>query len=441
MNTIRYPATITKSYLFKLSLPIFFSNLAIPLTGMVDTWLMGHEGDVKFLAATSVATSIITMIFWSFGFLRMGTVVLVSQSLGKGDYREIVYITIRNLGIALFIGLIIIFSKQLIFFAIDHFFNLSKEVQDLTYKYISIRLLSAPAELSMYVLVGLFLGLQMTKHSSFMISIFCFLNIVLSIHFVNNLGLSISGVALGTVGSAYLSIFFFLIYTYNFIKDKFKVIPRYRKVYISRKILKLFNINFDIFIRTILITFAFLWFIYQSSLLGEDYLAANTILLQFITLAAFILDAYAFSTEGVVGYSLGRRVLKSFILAVNNSIKLSFFTGLFISFIYLLFFKQIINTLTDLEFLRYLSYGFIFWIIIIPPIASFCYQFDGIFIGTTQTRDMRNGMILSVILFILATNILVKEFNNDGLWFSLLLFMVVRSLSLRIFFNNILKKF
>ena len=247
--------------------------------------------------------------------------------------------------------------------------------------------------------------------------------------------------ALGTVVSAYLSIFLFLIYTYNFIKEKFKIIPRYRKVYISRKILKLFNINFDIFIRTILITFAFLWFIYQSSLLGEDYLAANTILLQFITLAAFILDAYAFSTEGVVGYSLGRRVLKSFILAVNNSIKLSFFTGLFISFIYLLFFKQIINTLTDLEFLRYLSYGFIFWIIIIPPIASFCYQFDGIFIGTTQTKDMRNGMILSVLLFILATNFLVSTFKNDGLWFSLLLFMIVRSISLRIFFNNIIKKF
>ncbi len=441
MNTIRYPATITKIYLFKLSVPIFFSNLAIPLTGLVDTWLMGHEGDVKFLAATSVATSIITMIFWSFGFLRMGTVGLVSQSLGKGDYREIVNTVIRNLGIALFIGLLIIFSKHLIFLAIDRFFDLSNEVQVLAYKYISIRLLSAPAELSLYVLVGLFLGLQMTKHSSFMISIFCFLNIILSIYFVNNLGLSISGVALGTVVSAYLSIFLFLIYTYNFIKEKFKIIPRYRKVYISRKILKLFNINFDIFIRTILITFAFLWFIYQSSLLGEDYLAANTILLQFITLAAFILDAYAFSTEGVVGYSLGRRVLKSFILAVNNSIKLSFFTGLFISFIYLLFFKQIINTLTDLEFLRYLSYGFIFWIIIIPPIASFCYQFDGIFIGTTQTKDMRNGMILSVLLFILATNFLVSTFKNDGLWFSLLLFMIVRSISLRIFFNNIIKKF
>ena len=441
MVTLRYPAKITKTYLFKLSIPIFFSNLVIPLTGLVDTALMGHQGEAKFLAATSIATSVITMIFWSFGFLRMGTVGLVAQALGKGDYREIVYTTIRNLGIALFIGLIILFLKHPILFAIEHFFNTSDDTQFLISKYISIRLLSAPAELSMYVLVGLYLGLQMTKHSSLIISTFCILNIVLSIYFVSYLGLSIAGVALGTVISAYISIFISLLYTYLFIKKKFNIIPRYRKIYISRKLLKLFNINFDIFIRTTLITFAFLWFIYQSSLLGEDYLAINTILLQFITLAAFILDAYAFSTEGVVGYSLGRKVLKSFMMTVNNSIKLSFFTGLVISLIYLIFFKQLINALTDLEFLRYLSYGFIFWVILMPPVASFCYQFDGIFIGTSQTKEMRNSMIFSVAIFIITTNFLVKEYNNDGLWFSLLLFMIMRSLSLRIFFNNITNKF
>ena len=107
MISIKHPATITKTYLFKLSIPIFFSNLFIPLVGLVDTALMGHEENIKFLAATSIATSVITMIFWSFGFLRMGTVGLVAQSLGKGDYREISLITIRALNLAIFIGILI----------------------------------------------------------------------------------------------------------------------------------------------------------------------------------------------------------------------------------------------------------------------------------------------------------------------------------------------
>ena len=184
-----------------------------------------------------------------------------------------------------------------------------------------------------------------------------------------------------------------------------------------------------------------MFFTYQSAKLGEDYLAINTILLQFVTLSAFILDAYAFSTEGVVGYSLGRRVKKSFLLAVANSIQLSIFTAVAISIIYLLFFKNIINILTDLDYLRYLAYSFAFWVIIIPPIASFCYQYDGIFIGTSHTVEIRNSMIFSVGLFLIISYALTNEFGNHGLWFSLLLFMVLRALTLKMFFRNILKKF
>ena len=170
--------------------------------------------------------------------------------------------------------------------------------------------------------------------------------------------MNIYGVALGTVLSAYLSVAIFLIFSFFYIRNKFNIIPRYRKIFISKKLLDLFNINLDIFIRTVLLTFSFLWFIYQSSKISEDYLAANTILLQFIMLASFFLDSYAHSTEGVIGYSLGRKVKKSFLLAVSNSFRLSLITGFIISIIYLLFFKNIINILTDLDYLRFLSYNF-----------------------------------------------------------------------------------
>ena len=440
MPTIKYPAKITKVYLFNLSIPIFFSNITIPLVGLVDTTLMGHMENSKFLVATGISTSVITMIFWSFGFLRMGTTGLVSQSLGKGDYREIVLSVLRNLSLALLISLIIIILQTPILNLIDYFFYNSSETQGLIQKYISIRVWSAPAELSIYVLSGMFIGLQKTKISSLLLSMFSILNIIFSYYFVVNLELNIYGVALGTVISSYLTAVTFLIFSFYYIRNKFNIIPRYRKIFIAKKLFKLLNINFDIFIRTLLLTFSFLWFTYQSSKIGEDYLAINTILLQFIMLASFFLDSYAYSTEGVIGYSLGKKVKKYFLLAVSNSFKLSFTTGLIISIIYLLFFKFIINFLTDLDYLRFLSYSFFIWIVIIPPLASFCYQYDGIFIGASQTKDMRNSMIISFLVFIYVSIILTKILNNHGLWLSLLVFMIMRSLTLRFCFPNIIKK-
>ena len=154
--------------------------------------------------------------------------------------------------------------------------------------------------------------------------------------------------------------------------------------------------------------------------------------MQFIILASFFLDAYAFSTEGVVGFAVGRKNIKSFLTAVKNSIQISFYTALIISLLYLIFSKQIINIITDIEILRFISYKYIIWIVIIPPVASFCYQFDGVFIGATQTKEIRNAMMISVI-FIITSIYLTEYFGNHGLWLSLLLFMIFRSLTLNYF--------
>jgi len=432
---------ISKSYLFKLSIPIFFSNIAIPFVGLVDTGLMGHLGSGKYLAAIGIATSIITMIFWSFGFLRMGTVGLISQSLGRKDWNEITLIFVRNLILATFFGFFIILLKNPILLLIEHFFETSQETQLLIKQYISIRIFSAPAELILYVLVGLYLGLKKTKIVSLGISFFCIGNIILSSIFVIYNNLEIFGVALGTVISAYLTIIVFLLFSYYQLKNKFSITVTTIKIFNTKKMLKLFNINFDIFIRTILITFAFLWFTYQSAKLGENYLAVNTILLQFVMLVSFCLDAYAFSTEAVIGYTIGKKSKKSFLQTVTNSFQLSIFSGLVISLIYLFLFQFIVSTLTDLDYLQYLAFNYFLWIVIIPPIASLCYQFDGIFIGASQTAEMRNAMILSVIIFISSSLFLLNNFGNHGLWLSLLFFMTIRSVTLNYFFNRILKNF
>ena len=253
--------------------------------------------------------------------------------------------------------------------------------------------------------------------------------------------LNIFGVALGTLGASYITLIIFIFFTYNFIIKKFKIVPKFEKLIIKSKLLKLFNINLDIFIRTFFLTFSFLWVTYLGSKLGEDYLAVNTILMQFIILAAFFLDAFAFSTEGIVGFVIGRRNKISFLSVVKNSIQLSFFTALIISVLYLIFFKEIINIITDIEVLRFISYKHFIWIIIIPPFASFCYQLDGIFIGASQTKEIRNAMIVSVLSFIALSIYLTRYFGNHGLWFSLLLFMILRALTLQFYFKKILRKF
>jgi len=432
---------MSKSYIFKLSIPIFFSNIAIPFVGLIDTGLMGHLGNEKFLAAISIATSVITMIFWSFGFLRMGTVGLVAQSLGRKDWNEIILVFIRNLIIALFFGFFIMLLKNPILFLIEHFFNTSQETQLLINKYISIRIISAPAELIIYVLVGLYLGLQKTKTSSLVISFFCIGNIILSSIFVIHFNLEIIGVALGTLISAYITVISFLVISYFQLKNKFYGKLTNKKIFNIKRIFQLFNINVDIFLRTIFLTFSFLWMTYQSSKLGENYLAVNTILIQFIMLASFFLDAYAFSTEAIIGYTIGKKSKNLFLQTVINSFQLSIFSGLLISLLYFFSFQFIVNQLTDLDYLRYLVFNYFIWIIIIPPVASLCYQFDGIFIGAAQTAEMRNGMILSVIIYIISSHFLVNNFGNHGLWIALLFFMVLRSITLNYYFNRILKNF
>ena len=441
MNLIKYSGKFSKKKIILLSIPVFFSNLAIPLVGMVDTGLMGNLGETKYLAATSIATSVMTMIIWSFGFLRMGTVGIVSQAYGRRNYSEIVKTLLRNFLVAMVIALIIIFLKPLINNTIHFFFNTSQETQELINTYINVRVFSVPAELSIYILVGFYLGIQKTKISSLLIVVLSILNVVLSSLLVLSYDLNIFGVVLGTLLASYITLIIFALFTYNFIKKKFKIIPSFNNLIVKEKIQKLFNINFDIFIRTLLLTFSFLWVTYLGAKFGEDYLAVNAILLQFIILAAFFLDAYAFSTEGIVGFTIGRRNKKSFLSVVKNSIQLSFFTALIISFLYLLFFKDIINIITDIEILRFISYKHIFWIIIIPPLASFCYQLDGIFIGASQTREMRNAMVVSVLTFIGISIYLTRYFENHGIWLSLMLLMILRALTLQFYFKKILKKF
>ena len=429
------------SYILRLSIPIFFANLAIPMVGIIDTALMGNLGNLSYLSATSVAANLFSMIFWSFGFLRMGTVGMVSQAHGQNNYKEILNIILRNLLFVFTISLLILITQYFILNLSLKIFDLSELTQQFYTQYFKIRIYSAPGELTLYIITGLFIGLQKTKISSLAVGFFSILNIILSILFVTKYDLNIKGVAYGTLYSAIITSIIFLIYTFYYLSKHVSLKIDLKDLIDINKIKNIFDINFNIFIRTILLTFSFLWFTYLGTQIGEDYIAANAILINLVFLSAFILDAYAFSTEGMVGYSLGKKDLNLFKTIIKNSFILSSITGLIISIVYFLANQYVINLMSDIEKIRILSSQYVIWLIILPFIASFCYQFDGIFIGVSQTKELRNAMIFSVFCYLIISIFLTKYFSNTGVWISLCIFMILRATSLYYYLDTIYLRF
>ena len=428
-------------YILKLSIPIFFANLAIPLVGIIDTSLMGNLGNLSYLSAASVAANLFSMIFWSFGFLRMGTVGLVSQAFGKENYSEIFNIVLRNLIFVLIISLILISVQSYIFKLSLDIFELSDATKKIYKNYFQIRIWSAPGELTLYIITGLFIGLQKTRVSSLAVGLFSILNIAFSIILVSKFDLNIKGVAYGTLFSALIISVFFLLYTFWYLNRMSKIKIKIKELIDFKKIKNIFNVNINIFIRTILLTFSFLWFTYLGSQIGEDYIAANAILINLVFLSAFILDAYAFSTEGMVGYSLGKKDVNLFKKIIKNSFILSSITGLIISIIYFLINNLVIELMTDIKSIKDLSSSYAIWLIIMPLISSFCYQFDGIFIGVSQTKELRNAMIFSVFSYLVISLILTDLIGNNGVWISLCAFMILRALSLYYYMDRIYLRF
>ena len=424
----------------KLSIPIFFANLVIPLVAIVDTGLMGNLDNASYLTATSIATSIFSLIFWSFGFLRIGTVGLVAQAHGAEQYEEIINLVFRNITFVIFISLLIVIFQKYIFTIALSVFDLSDQTAKYFKEYFELRIYSSFGELSIFIITGVFIGLQKTTISSIAIGFFSITNIFFSVVFVVYFNLDVKGVALGTVISSTLTAIIFLTYTFYEFQKFTSIKINLAKIFNIKEIQKLFSINIDIFIRSALLTFSFIFFTYLGNTISEDVVAANTILLNLIMLSAFILDAYAFSTEGIVGYSIGSKNKSLLTNVIKNSFILSATTGLLISIIYLLGKSHFISIMTDLPDIKSLSFSYSYWIVIIPFVSSFCYQFDGIFVGASQTKELRNAMIVSVSIYIVCAIFLADTFSNTGLWISLCIFFVLRALSLFYFLPRIYQR-
>ena len=426
------------SNIIKLSIPIFFANLAIPLVAIVDTGLMGNLGNASYLTAVSIASSVFSMIFWSFGFLRMGTVGMVAQAHGSDQYKEIVNLVLRNIAFVVLISLLLILFQNFIFTVSLQIFDLSPDTTTSFQEYFNIRIYSSFGELTIYVITGLFIGLQKTKISSIVVGFFSITNIIFSLFFVLYFNMNVEGVAYGTLVASTVTTIIFLFYTFHYLSKMTSLEINIQDVFNVKKIQSIFNINLNIFIRTILLTFSFLYFTYLGNSISEDVVAANTILLNLTMLSAFILDAYAFSTEGVVGYSIGAKDKKLLKSVIKNSFILSAASSLIICVIFLIGKNSFIEMMTDISDIREISFAYSNWVVIIPFISSFCFQFDGIFVGASQTKELRNAMIISVGIYVLSSFYLLANFGNTGLWISLCIFFIIRALTLFLYLGKII---
>ena len=430
--------SITHKRILTISVPIILSNITIPLLGLVDTAVIGQLGQIVPIGAVGIGSIIISAIYWIFGFLRMGTTGLTAQAVGKRDHGEIIALFSRALLVGIIGGFILILFKDFIFWSAFKISPASSEVENLAYKYMKIRIYSAPAAISIFGILGWLIAREKTRMVLFLQLWMNGTNILLDILFVIGFGWGVEGVAIATV-FAEISAFFIGLYICRsaFVGSLWR---SYQLVMNKEKLINMSKVNFDILVRSLLLQAAFLTFMFFSSNLDNTTLAANQILLQFLMMTSYALDGFAFSAEALVGQAVGAKSANS----LRKISLMTLFWGLVAAFLMSLFYfffgENLIAVMTKSLELQLFTQKYLFWMIIAPILAFPAFILDGIFIGATRTKDMRNGMAISFVIFCLSVWLLFDSYGNDGLWASMMILFVVRALTLSIKYFNIEKE-
>ncbi len=414
----------------KLAIPNIISNLSVPLLGAVDTALVGHLEEVYYLGAIALGGMIFNFIFWGFGFLRMGTTGITAQAFGEENKTESVMTLVRALCVAgLFSFLILllhVWIADLSFWLVEA----SPEVERYTRIYFNIRIFTAPATLGLYAINGWFLGMQNARYPMIVTVVLNALNIILDVFFVYSLNMHVDGVAWGTLIARYVGLALAVVLLAVKYRDWLKAYVR-DKLLELEPIKKFFSVNRDIFIRTLCLIFTFSFFTAKSAEFGNVILAANTILLQLWMMVSYGIDGFAFAAESLIGRYKGSGEKDKLKSAVIFCFVWGIGIGFIASLIYALFDTSILNIFTDQQKVIETALVFWAWTIAGPAVSSFCYIWDGIFIGATATVPMRNSMIIAtLIVFLPVYGIGVSYLGNHAIWLALTLFMIARGVTL-----------
>lgn len=421
---------------WQLTVPIMFANLSVPLLGAVDTAVMGHLPEAFYLGAVAVGATIVHFIFWGFGFLRMGTAGLTAQAYGARNGLEIRVVLARAglLGVGLGAALLLLqWPIARIGLAL---FEASDQVEGLAETYFFIRIWSAPAVLVNYAIVGWFIGVQNTRAVMILQVFMNGLNIILDLWFVLGLGWDVAGVAAATVIAEFTALALGVL----MVRRELRRIPgswQGMNLRDADKIRQLVAVNRDIFIRTACLMFAFAFFTARGAKLGDNTLAANAVLIQFQQFLSFGLDGFAHAAEALVGGAVGAKDRRTLRLAVKICGLWAAVIAAAYTLVYAAAGPVIIGWLTDLEAVRALSGEFLIWVIISPVISVWSFTLDGVFIGATRTAEMRNGMIISLAIYLAAVFALQPVLGNHGLWLAFTIFMAARAVTLAVVYPNV----
>jgi MATE family multidrug resistance protein len=427
-DAARAHVPVTHARVLKIALPIVISNATVPILGAVDTGVVGQMGLAAPIGAVGIGAVILTGIYWIFGFLRMGTTGLTSQAHGAGETGEVAALLTRALMIGFAGGVGLIALQVPIFWAAFRLAPASAEVEGLARDYLAIRVWSAPAMIAIFGLTGWLIAQERTRAVLAIQVLMNGVNIVLDLWFVLGLDWGVTGVARATVIAEWGG----LALGFWFCRDAFAV-PAWRdwpRVFDPVRLRVMLAVNTDILLRSLMLQVIFISFLFLGADFGDVTLAANQVLLQFLQITAHALDGFAFAAEALVGQAYGARTASS----LRRGAVMTSIWGLVVCGLLAIGFAGFGGTIIDimakapevqLEARAYLGY-----MVAAPVLGLAAWMLDGVFIGATRSRDMRNMMAVSLAVYVVAALALVPSLGNHGLWLALLISFVARGVTL-----------
>ena len=405
----------------------------MPLLGIVDTAVIGNTGSVAELGAIALGALIFSFVYWSFGFLRMGTTGFTAQASGAGDEPEVRAALGRALLLGAGIGVSLVLLQRPIGWASLQLLGATSDVESLTRAYFDVRIWGAPASLGTFSILGSLVGLGRTRDVLRTQLLLNGLNIVLDLVFAGVLGMGVRGIALGTAISEWVTLAYGLMLVSAVLRERhadaepFVPWARIRDADRARSTL---GANADIMIRTLFLLLGFAWFTNQGARFGDEILAANHVLLQLVSMSAYLLDGYAHATEILVGRAVGASDRVGFDRAVRAATTLAAWTGLALAAGVLAGGGVAARGLTDIEAVRSIAVAYLPWTALYVSVSFAAFQLDGIFIGATGTRAMRNASVLSCLAFIAVSYGLIPRWGNLGLWIAFVFYVAARAVAL-----------
>ena len=415
--------------MWRLAGPMIVSNISIAVLGLVDTAVIGHLDEAYYLGGIAIGAIIFDFIYWGMGFLRMSTTGLTAQVHGRNDNNACRTILAQSLITALLIAMILLIFQRHIADLVLWLVEGSTEATFYARTYFEWSIWGAPAVLSLLVMTGWFLGMQNARATLMVAVTVNIINVILDFVFVFGFEMDVRGVALASVISLYIGMVLavFLVLRELRINQGEWLIA---DIFHMQGLKEILALNQDIFIRTICLIFVFAFFTRQGAKQGDVILAANAVLLNFQALMALGLDGFANATEALVGKAIGSKDRKAFVVNVKTATFWSFVVAISFALIYAVAGKSMINLLTDILPIRTEAYQYLPWMILSPIVAVWCFLLDGIFIGATRAKEMRNSMLISTFLIFLPAWYVFQYHGNHGLWMAFIVFFVARGLTM-----------